>query len=417
MRNYYWVIVLFCMCLAPVSVAQTIDEDAMLLEIIAQQSRDLQSRDTMFVGDSAIVLCDTMWKRYSHPLCIRLMYVPESFPSLLDTVSKTVMSVDKIRSEARRFLIQNHADLFVSVSDSNRLKAVEVGKLKVQRAKVKDVNNERLEAARALREVKSHWRKEANIALQMTQNYATENWQQGAVNSFSLLWSAKAFANYKKGNISWNNTAEWRLGVSTVSGDTLRKMNTTDDVFQLYSKFGYQVHKKWYVTFSADFRTNLFPSYRTNSMEFITTFLTPIRYSMGVGIDYKPIKGFSINVLPVTYKLVYANHSDPQRVNVTDYGIEAGCDILNEVGSSLRLEWLWKPLHEIELTTKFYFFTNYQQIETELVIDANFIINRYLSAKIMLHPRYDGTVERVSGEKVKLQFKELISVGFAHKFK
>ena len=114
---------------------------------------------------------------------------------------------------------------------------------------------------------------------------------------------------------------------------------------------------------------------------------------------------------------MYANLSDPNRVNVTDFGIESDGNILNEVGSSIRLEWKWKPIREIEIDTKFYFFTNYHQIETELVVDANFIINRYLSAKVMLHPRYDGTVESVSDEKVKIQFKELISVGFAHKFR
>ena len=64
-----------------------------------------------------------------------------------------------------------------------------------------------------------------------------------------------------------------------------------------------------------------------------------------------------------------------------------------------------------------YFFTNYKQIETEVELDIDFIINRYLSAKLMLHPRYDGTIEDVTDTKEKLQFKELISVGFSHTFR
>ena len=47
----------------------------------------------------------------------------------------------------------------------------------------------------------------------------------------------------------------------------------------------------------------------------------------------------------------------------------------------------------------------------------NFIINRYLSAKVMVHPRYDSTIELAEGQKNKLQFKELISVGFSHTFR
>ena len=40
-----------------------------------------------------------------------------------------------------------------------------------------------------------------------------------------------------------------------------------------------------------------------------------------------------------------------------------------------------------------------------------------MSVKLMLYPRYDGTVENVTDQKSKLQFKELISVGFAHTFR
>ena len=145
--------------------------------------------------------------------------------------------------------------------------------------------------------------------------------------------------------------------------------------------------------------------------------MTPIRFNLGVGVDYKPIKGLSINISPATYKMVYATITDANRVNVSDFGIEDGKDILNELGSSLRVDWKWRPLREIELEANFYFFTDYQRIETELEVDMNFIINRYLSAKVMVHPRYDSTIELAEGQKNKLQFKELISVGFSHTFR
>jgi hypothetical protein len=405
------------LCLVPKSLAQTVEDDVLLVEIVSQQSRDLYANDTLPVGDSAIVLSDTLWQYYPHPLCIPLMYIPETMPSLRDTAFQEEYTIANIRRNARRYITHNHADLYVSISDTNRLKAVENSTMKVHRAIVKDFEEDQLDATRALRNLRSPWRKEANLALQVTQNYATENWQQGGVNAFAMLWNAKAFANYKQDNISWQNSVEWRVGLSTVSGDTIHKINTTDDVFQIYSKLGYQVHPKWYITMFVDFRTNLFPSFQKNSNKVNTTFFTPIRYAMGVGLDYKPIKGLSINLSPATYKLVYANLEDPEMVDVTTFGIEQGERMLNEIGSSLRVEWKWRPLREIELETKFYFFTNYKQIETELEIDVDFIINKYLSAKLMLHPRYDGTIEIVTDKKERVQFKELISVGFSHTFR
>ena len=416
MKKIGFFIVLLWSAVAVNSQVQTSDSDVLLLELVAQQGRELH-RDTLVMHDSVVVVCDTMWKRYPHPLCLPLMYVPELLPSLSDTTPKNPYSIAAIRRNARRYITMYHADLYTAVSDPNRLKDVEIGHGKVQRAIVRDIQEDALDAARALRDMNSPWRRQANLSLQLTQNYATENWHQGAANAFSMLWSAKAFANYNKNNLSWENNAEWRVGVSTVSGDTLRKMNTTDDIFQIYSKFGYQVHKHWYVSMFADFRTNFFPNFQKNSNHLNTTFLTPIRYNMGLGIDYKPLKGLSVNISPVTYKLTYALNTDVERIDVNELGIETGNNMLNEVGSSVRVEWKWRPLREIELETKFYFFTNYKKVETELEIDVDFYINKYMSAKILLHPRYDGTVESTTDYKSRLQFKELISVGFAHTFR
>lgn len=416
MKKIGFFIVLLWSAVAVNSQVQTSDSDVLLLELVAQQGRELH-RDTLVMHDSVVVVCDTMWKRYPHPLCLPLMYVPELLPSLSDTTPKNPYSIAAIRRNARRYITMYHADLYTAVSDPNRLKDVEIGHGKVQRAIVRDIQEDALDAARALRDMNSPWRRQANLSLQLTQNYATENWHQGAANAFAMLWAAKAFANYNKGNLSWENNAEWRVGVSTVSGDTLRKMNTTDDIFQIYSKFGYQLHKHWYVSMFADFRTNFFPNFQKNSNHLNTTFLTPIRYNMGLGIDYKPLKGLSVNISPVTYKLTYALNTDVERIDVNELGIETGNNMLNEVGSSVRVEWKWRPLREIELETKFYFFTNYKKVETELEIDVDFYINKYMSAKILLHPRYDGTVESTTDYKSRLQFKELISVGFAHTFR
>ena len=373
MKKIGFFIVLLWSAVAVNSQVQTSDSDVLLLELVAQQGRELH-RDTLVMHDSVVVVCDTMWKRYPHPLCLPLMYVPELLPSLSDTTPKNPYSIAAIRRNARRYITMYHADLYTAVSEPNRLKDVEIGHGKVQRAIVRDIQEDALDVARALRDMNSPWRRQANLSLQLTQNYATENWHQGAANAFSMLWSAKAFANYNKNNLSWENNAEWRVGVSTVSGDTLRKMNTTDDIFQIYSKFGYQVHKHWYVSMFADFRTNFFPNFQKNSNHLNTTFLTPIRYNMGLGIDYKPLKGLSVNISPVTYKLTYALNTDVERIDVNELGIETGSNMLNEVGSSVRVEWKWRPLREIELETKFYFFTNYKKVETELEIDVDFYI-------------------------------------------
>lgn len=397
--------------------SQAIDDDALLLDIVAQQSLNLHMRDTMLLGDSIIVLCDTIWKHYPHPLCMPLMYVPPTFPALMDTVDEPSHSICALRASARRYITQHHADYYVSMSEEDRLKKMEMGHVEVQRAIVRDIVEDNLDRERAVKEQKTNWRRQLNLSLQITQNYATNNWYQGQANAFAMLAGAKGYINFKNEKISWENNGEWRAGLSTVSGDSLRMINITDDLFRLNSKFGFQVHKHWYISAIGEFKTNFWNNYRKNTYELSTAFLTPIRFTLGVGVDYKPLKGLSINVSPATYKMVYAMVADETKVDVTDFGIETGKKILNELGSSVRVDWKWKPLREIEIEANFYFFTNYKRIETDLEIDVDFIINRYLSAKVLLHPRYDSTVELNSDIKTKMQFKELISVGFSHTFR
>lgn len=416
MKNLCAAIIVLVNSIAINAWSQTVENDAVLLEIVAQQSHDLH-RDSILLGDSIVYVSDTIWEKYPHPLCLSLMYIPPTFPALMDTKQDSVFTISTIRSNARRYLTQFHADMYVSMSDPNRLNKVQMGHTRVQKAVVRDLEEDQLSIKRALKELNTNWRKQLNLSLQITQNYATENWYQGQSNAFAMLASAKGYINFKNDKISWENSGEWRTGLSTVSGDSLRMIKITDDIFRINSKFGFQVHKKWYVSANTEFKTNFWNNYSKNSYNLSTAFLTPIRFSLGVGVDYKPLPKLSINVSPATYKMVYALGANKSNVDVTDYGIIAGENILNELGSSLRLDWKWQPLREIEIEALFYFFTNYKRIETEIEVDVDFIINRYLSARVMIHPRYDSTIKLAEGKKTKIQFKELISVGFSHTFR
>ena len=89
----------------------------------------------------------------------------------------------------------------------------------------------------------------------------------------------------------------------------------------------------------------------------------------------------------------------------------------HNIGSSVRVEYTWKPVREVALESKFYMYTNYRHIELDLEINCDFIINRFMSARLMLHPRYDTSVIMEGDTHAKIQFRELLSVGFAHKFR
>ncbi len=285
----------------------------------------------------------------------------------------------------------------------------------VDKSLLKDIEEDRLDLLRAIQFQKTRWRKEATIIAQITQNYVTDNWYQGGNSSFAMLAQASGKIGYYGDKFTWENYGEWREGFSTVKGDSLRKVNTTDDLLKLYTKAGYRVHKQLNVTLNGEFEMHFAPVYKPNEKNMKSGFASPIRLNLGLGIDYKPVRGLSVLFSPLAYKLVYVN--DTIHMKQTDFGVAVGNKLYNDVGSSIRLEYVWKPVREIELDTKFYMYTNYKSVELDLEVNCDFIINRFLSARVTLHPRYESNIIREGDTHAKIQFKELISIGFAHKFR
>ena len=260
------------------------------------------------------------------------------------------------------------------------------------------------------------WQHKATALAQFSQNVVSSNWYQGGTNNLSVLGILSGQMNYDdKKSIQWENSAEWRMGFNTVAGDTLRMLSTNDDVIKINSKLGLKAGGNWFYSGSVDFSTQLFSSYKgINSTEKKTAFLTPIRLNIGVGLDYKYKKIFSIMVSPVSFKYIYLNNTslDPKL-----FGINTGDHELTEIGSSFKALFSYAPVREIQLDSKFSFYTNYQKVEIDWEIVCNFTVNRFMSTRISFNPRYDNTVIQKAGDKAAIQYKQLLSVGFSHKFR
>ncbi len=269
-----------------------------------------------------------------------------------------------------------------------------------------------------LRSRQSHWYREGNLMLQFTQSYASSNWYTGgSPASLTLIGQFKGRISYINGKIAWENYLDWRNGVATTPADSLRKFNITDDLFRINSKFGYQIAKKLYFSTGVDYQMNLWNMWKANEKVLLSSFMTPLYFNVNMGLDYKPVDGLSIVVGPVNYRLVYALQDEREGVDVTTYGIKTGSDILHEFGSSIRAHYKHKIIREIYIDTELYFYTNYKGVQVDWEVNLDFKINRFLSAQVMLRPRFDNTNwDYSSGNKPKIQFKDLVSIGFSHKF-
>lgn len=371
-------------------------------------------------GHTTILCLPQLYRPMSPMPFRRLTYGPEH----KDEPAVASLAKDP-RLEARRYLTTHAAGLYTGTVDPTKVEKLPTNTVQddkslyelsiPQKSLIQDTEADRKERLAAIKNKKNPWFKELSTLLQFTQNYVSPNWYEGGNSAFAMYASAKGKILYDdKKRINWENTGEWVAGFSTVSGDSLRHVNTTDDLLRFYSKLGIKVVQKLFVSATAEFRTQLFRTYNGNANTIKTGPFTPIRINLAVGVDYKPIKGLSMVFSPAAYKFVSA--ADTVRSNYTSYGIKKGEKLLNQFGSSVRVEWKWKPLREIQLETNLYTYTNYRSVELDLEIICDFIINRFMSTRVMLHPRYDSALIHAGDEKAKIQFKELVSIGFAHKF-
>jgi len=260
------------------------------------------------------------------------------------------------------------------------------------------------------------WQHKASALAQFSQNYVSPNWYQGGNSNVAILGIVTGQLNYDdKKAIQWENYGEWHIGFNSVTGDSLRNLSTNDDVFKINSKLGIKAGGNFFYSTLVDFSTQFFNSYNgINSTQMKTSFLTPVRLNVGVGLDYKYKKRFSLMISPVSYKYIYVKNN--KNVDPNLFGIKTGERVLSEVGSSFNAILCLPLTKEIQIDSKLNFYSNYESVVVDYELVCNMMINRFMSTRISINSRYDTSVILPPGEINKIQFKQLLSVGFSHKF-
>ena len=352
-------------------------EEQILLDLLHRQALLIKAHnDSVQAVQDSILHADSTWLALQDSLRVVAQLRREQ--ELRDSIAREEEELRRLKSQLIKAEELHHDTTLVETDDNVK-------------ALMEDAEEDR---QRILRSRKGYgpWYKQATGLVQFSQGYVSGNWYQGGNSSFAMYANVKGIIKYDaKKWVTWENTGEW-----------------------LYSKLNVRIKaEKLYGSFSIDFQTPFFNTWKENTNTLKTGTFTPIRFNWALGVDYKPIKNMSMVFAPLAYKLVYAK--DTINVDRSVYGISSG-NMLSTFGSSVRFEWKWRPLREIYLETVFYAYTNYKMFEVDWEITCDFIINRYMSARVMLHPRYDSSAIVEGDTHAKMQFKELISIGFAHKF-
>ncbi len=270
--------------------------------------------------------------------------------------------------------------------------------------------------------VKSPWKLESVYGFNATQS-SFVNWVGGGRNNVSALAFVHGTANYKKGTSNWNT--ELRLALGGVQFFDEARIQKTDDIINLATKYGYEFKETWFFTALGDFRTQFMDGF-VNPIDTLpaSRFMAPAFSIFALGIDYKPSKDFSILMAPATGKFTFVN--DQRLSDLGAFGVTLGTRFRPELGAYVKFRWRKDLMKNIEMVTRAEFFSNYldrpQNVDVNIEAMFTFKVNDWFSAMLQVNLLYDHDIripiKDANGnvyQAPRTQFRQIMGIGLQYR--
>ena len=298
----------------------------------------------------------------------------------------------------------------------------------------------------------SLWATSLKTQINVGQTQLT-NWAAGGDNTVSLAAFIDGNANWKKGDMFWNNRLQLDYGFLYASSKPILQKNT--DRIYLESKWGYKAPSTKYLYFSANYD---FKSQFTNGYDYNTPgvenlqnlghdeqvkhwnearvlksgFLAPAYTNLALGIDYIPTKWLSVNLAPLTGGFVivrdemlrknYGMHVKDEFAEVENPTGSQYRSARFEFGAQLKMDAKVNVNDNFSYSTQVVLFTNYLDIKHCPRINwdnrIDWKLAKYFSVTVTTNLIYDDTImiadKNGENPKARVQFKESLAFGFTY---
>jgi hypothetical protein len=275
-----------------------------------------------------------------------------------------------------------------------------------------------------------YWTYKGDGTLAISQVTLT-NWAAGGENTFATNSMVNLFANYKKEKISWNNSLGLAYGF--LNQQSIRNKKT-DDKIDLSSQLGYTASGHWNYGLLFGFKSQFAEGFNyPDDSTVISRFMAPGYLQLALGMEYKPVRFFSLFLSPLTARLTVVN--DQRLADLGAFGVDSathnnqgvlishGKKSLWEFGASLKATISKDIAKNVSLNSKLELFSNYLKKPQNIVVNWEVLlalkVNTFLTTTVGTQLIYDDKVlitDKSGNKGPRTQFKEIIGVGFAYKF-
>ena len=254
------------------------------------------------------------------------------------------------------------------------------------------------------------WKTNSSFSLQFMQNYLSDNWYKGGESYNSLQASLTTEANYdNKRKVIFNNKLEMKLGFQSSRNDDKHRYKTNSDQLRMTNKLGLRATDHWYYTFLLQSWTQFCRGYKSNDDNVYSDFMSPFESVFSIGMDYNlSVKNFTLTATmsPIACDFKYVG----RKSLATSFGLEENHHTKWELGSNVTINYKWTVFKNVNWSGRIYYYTNYKKTQLEWENTIDLVINRFLTSKIFLYPRFDDGVARQE-DGTYFQFNETLSIG------
>ena len=277
-------------------------------------------------------------------------------------------------------------------------------------------------------ELPQGWSHKGNFGLNFGQSTYT-NWAAGGQNTINGQGIFNYEIRYLKGNFKWDNTLNTALGYSIY--DFHKKPIKTDDKIEFTSLATLKATEKLNYGAEFAFRSQFAKGFKydEDSTNYISKFFAPAYISLGLGIEWVPNTHFSLYFSPLTGRITIVN--DDRLAEEGAFGVndlDKNDTILHtnfakvryEFGARAVAKFQYPIFKNVDFNSKLELFSNYLNHPERVDVDwQNMLVlkvNDWLNCNLSTHLIYDYDIpfyeNEVKIEGSKVQFKEVLAIGF-----
>lgn len=255
-------------------------------------------------------------------------------------------------------------------------------------------------------------------------------WAPGGTNSIAFQGLLTGIADYKSGNHLWQNRLAMEYGIQKLKGLPFRK---NADRLDYFTKYGYRISDKWYVSSYASFRSQFTKTYEYdsdgNKLRNISKLASPMFMEVAIGMDYIPNKYFSMFLSPIAGKMTVVVDDTIASYNIhgnDQNGDGIGDNVRAEFGASAIFTYNQEVVKNVNILSVLKVYKNYlkgpaQNIDVDWQTTIGLKVTKFISANVFTHfvwdydmlvPKKQDDGTYVNGRGI--QIRDVVGVGFTY---